>query len=90
MARLPPANYSAAFKLVRDILADGPRSFQEILQAGIAAVPSTSGTSSQSPLDALTTAVTGKGKGKAPVGKKAKAESAVCVVPDGHPFVSST
>ena len=87
------ANLPQAFKLVRDLLAEQPRTFQELLRAGIAAVPSAAGSSSAA-LSAEVEA-SGKGKGRAVAGggagrKALKGESAVeTVVPEGHPFVSA-
>lgn len=65
-----------AFKLVRNLLAERPRAFQEILRDGLPAAPSTS-TSSAS----TTTTMRGKGKGRLVPGTSN--------VPEGHPFVSA-
>jgi hypothetical protein len=65
-----------AFKLVRQLLAEKPRAFQEILATAAA---STSATTSTTP-----TTGTGKGKGK---GRLVAGESHV---PEGHPFVSAS
>jgi hypothetical protein len=93
-------NLSPAFKLVRDLLAEQPRTFQELLRAGVAAVPSATPTStfasasssSTGEINASTSGVNVKGKGKASAARKVqKAELSRMpgIVPEGHPFVSA-
>ena len=69
-----------AFKLVRNLLAERPRAFQEILRDGLPAASSTS-TSTSSASTTTTTTMRGKGKGRLVPGTSN--------VPEGHPFVSA-
>jgi hypothetical protein len=67
-----------AFKLVRNLLTERPRAFQEILRDGL---PATSSTSTSTTSTSTTTQMKGKGKGKLVPGGSH--------VPEGHPFVSA-
>lgn len=72
-----------AFGLVRQLLADRPRVFQDLLRDGISAVSSSSSASASSSASGAS-GVSGamlKGKGKLRAGET--------LVPDGHPFVSA-
>lgn len=104
LPRPDPATLTEAFSIVRQLLADGPRPFQDILRAGIAAVPG-SGPSSASASDGVNAAeapvaegsqgksanAKGKGKERPLVARQRKAELArgQNVVPEGHPFISA-
>ena len=100
-AYIKQTNMSAAFGLVRQLLAERPRRFQQLVKDGVAAVSvgsssvkdgrnqaqsSTSTSSSAATSSAAATSVAGrKGKGKA----AEQNVSSQTVVPEGHPFVST-
>lgn len=74
----------AAFRIVRQLLQQGPRPFHEILREGVAAVPSSSAQPAAGVAGAVATAVKGKGKKGAAV-----QASKTTVVPSDHPFISA-
>ena len=79
----------AAFKIVRQLLQQGPRPFQEILRDGIAAVPSSSKSAATNAQAATSTAaVKGKGK-KNGVAQSKSTNIKPSVVPSDHPFISA-
>jgi len=81
-APLPPA-----FRLVRQILSEQPRHFQEILKEGVAIHKPQDGASS--PSSSVSTASSSSSSRNVPTPKGKRGEKAVVKVPDGHPFVSA-
>ncbi|KAK4689288.1 hypothetical protein P7C73_g824, partial [Tremellales sp. Uapishka_1] len=88
-----------AFKLVRQLLAERPRHFHELIKDGVAAYGATTASTSQAveAAPAVLEGERGKGKGRGRRGSSSErvspakqAAQAKRAVPEGHPFVSAS
>lgn len=88
----PLGHLGPAFGLVRQLLSERPRTFQQLLHDGIAAV-SQSTSSTDGPVEqnaeSSTSADTGRVLSRKGKGKKRFVAAPITSVPHGHPFVSA-